>query len=57
MSPALQFVCFLLALLCFTLAAVWPLVRRKPYTELHLVPLGLALVTVVWVVQAGQAAF
>ena len=57
MTPMWQFVLYLLALVVFTLAAVWPLVRRKPYTELHLVPLGLALVTVVWVVQAGQAAF
>lgn len=57
MNPALQFVCFLLALIAFTVAALWPLLRRQPYTALHLVPLGLALVTVVWVVQAGQAAF
>lgn len=57
MNPALQFVIYLLALIAFTLAALWPLARRRPYTELHLVPLGLALVTLVWVIQSGQAAF
>lgn len=57
MNPALQFVLFLLALIAFTIAALWPLLRRQPYTPLHLVPLGLALVTLVWVIQSGQAAF
>lgn len=53
MSPLLQFVLYLLALLCF-LAAAAGLDGR---TRVPLVPLGLALVTLVWVIQSGQAAF
>lgn len=57
MPPALVFVIYLLALIAFTLAGVvWPLAKHR-LTELHLVAIGLALVTVVWVVQAGQATF
>lgn len=54
--PALMFVLYLLALVAFTLAAVWGLVRR-PFTVAHAIALGLALVTMVWVIQSGQAAF
>lgn len=57
MTPVLQFVLYLLAFLAFAAAALWPLLRRQPYTELHLVAYGLALVTAVWLAQAGQAAF
>jgi hypothetical protein len=52
MHPTLAFVVYLLALICFVLAAFSVPVRR-----VNLLGLGLALVTVVWVWQAGQAAF
>lgn len=52
MHPAIAFVLYLLALVCFVLAAASVAVKR-----VNLVALGLALVTLVWVVQSGQAAF
>jgi hypothetical protein len=52
MPPAIAFVLFLLALICFVLAAFSVTVKR-----VNLVALGLALVTVVWLWQAGEAAF
>lgn len=52
MHPALVFVVYLLALACFVLAAFSVTVRR-----VNLVALGLALVTLVCLWQAGQAAF
>lgn len=52
MDPVLAFVLYLLALICFCLAAFGVPVRR-----LNLVALGLVFVALVWVVQSGQAAF
>lgn len=53
MTPAVQFVLYLLALLCFLAAAA----RMDGRSRIPLVPLGLALVVLVWVIQSGQAAF
>lgn len=49
----LYFVLYLLALVCFVLAAFGS--PRVPHV--NLVALGLALVGLVWVIQSGQAAF
>ena len=57
MPAALTFVLYLLALVAFTVGAFWPLFKREPFTPINLAYLGLALVVVVWVVQAAQAAF
>ena len=57
MPPAAVFVFYLLALIAFTVAAIWPVAKREPYSPVHLTALGLALVTLVWVWQAGHAAF
>jgi hypothetical protein len=54
---ALQFVVYLLAVLVFAGVAVWPLLRRQPYTPVHALGVGLALVTLVPLVAAAQAAF
>jgi flagellar biogenesis protein FliO len=56
MPPALQFVIYLLAVLAFVAAAAWGVVRR-PFDPVNAIGVGLALVTVVPLVQAGQAAF
>lgn len=57
MNPALQFVIYLLAVLVFAGVAIWPLLRRQPYSPVHAIGVGLALVTLVPLVVAGQAAF
>lgn len=57
MNPALQFVVYLLAVLVLAGVAIWPLLRRQPYTPLHAIGVGLALVTLVPLVAAAQAAF
>lgn len=57
MHPALLFVIYLLALLAFLGVAVWPLLRRQPYSPVNLLGVGLTLTTLVPVVQSAQAAF
>lgn len=57
MPPAAMFVIYLLALIAFTASALWPVLKRQPYTPVHLIGLGLALVTLVWTWQAGATAF
>lgn len=57
MNPALLFVIYLLAVLVFAGVAIWPLLRRQPYTPVHALGLGLALVTLVPLVAAAQATF
>lgn len=58
MSPQVAFVVYLLALIAFTVAFIWPLFRpTKVFTEVNIIALGLALVTLVWVVAAAKAAF
>lgn len=52
MHPAIAFVLYLLAFICFVLAAAGVAVKR-----VNLIAFGLALVTLVWLWQAGQAAF
>jgi hypothetical protein len=56
MPPALLLVIYLLAVVVFVVVAVWGVVRR-PFGPVHGVALGLALVTLVPLVAAGQAAF
>lgn len=59
MNPALLFVIYLLAFLCFLAGALSPLRGPRPhvFTAINLVSLGLALVTLVPLLGAGQAAF
>lgn len=57
MHPALLFFIYLLAFLAFLGAALWPLLRREPYTPVSLIGVGLTLTTLVPLVGAGQAAF
>ncbi len=57
MPPEAMFVFYLLALIAFTIAAIWPLARREPYTPIHLIALGLALGALVTTWTAGTAAF
>lgn len=59
MDPTLAFVLYLLALIAFAIGFIWPLFRdgRKVFTEINVVSLGLALIALVWVIQAGHAAF
>jgi hypothetical protein len=52
MDPALAFVLYLLALICFVLAAIGVPVHRT-----NLVALGLAFFALAWVIQTAQAAF
>lgn len=54
MSPTLQFVTYLLAFICLLVAALRPVLARQAP---HFGWLGLALVTLVPLVAAGQAAF
>lgn len=53
MSPAVAFVLYLLALICFAASAF----GADSKVRVNLVALGLALAALVWVLQAGQAAF
>lgn len=57
MHPVLAFVVYLLALIVFLVGALWPRLRSGPATAANAACLGLALVTLVPLVQAGQAAF
>jgi hypothetical protein len=57
-DPTLAFVLYLLALIAFVIGFIWPLFRpTKVFTEINVASLGLALVTLVWVIQSGHAAF
>lgn len=53
MNPTLAFVIYLLALLCFLGAAAGVDGRVR----VSLVPLGLALLTLAFLIQVGEAAF
>lgn len=53
MNPVLTFILYLLALICFAAAAF----GAEGRVCVNLVALGLALVSLVWVVQAASVAF